>query len=280
VTAPDQSEFWDARADLWTRHADAIDSLSGPYGLAVMDALAIEPGERVLDVGCGTGTTVLELARRVGPDGAVVGLDISPAMVAAARSRAEAAGVANATFVAADAQTADLTAEPFDVVFSRFGVMFFPDATAGFTNLARALRPGGRLGAAVWRGLQDNPWMFVPTLTAVQALNAGPPPIPGPDEPGPFSLADEAKIRAVLTTAGFDSVALEPLSRAQEWTDGRSGVRTLLEIGPMRDAFGAADAAEQERVIDAVLEALTPYRTDDGGYSVPGGAWAVTAVRS
>lgn len=273
-----QRDFWDRRADVWERRADSLDVLSDAYGRPAMDALAPQPGERVLDIGCGPGTTALELARRVGRDGEVVGVDISERMVAAARRRAAKAGVTNTRFVVGDAEAGSL-GEGFDCAYSRFGVMFFTDPVAAFTNLVRSLRLRGRLGCAVWGPLADNPWMFVPTLAAVPVLQAELT-IPGPTEPGPFSLAAPERITTVLGQAGFADVTVERLEGARLITTATADedLRTLLEVGPLGEAYDAADESMRQEAVAEVIAAIEPYR-DGEGWRLPGVAHLITAQR-
>jgi len=274
-----EREFWDRRADAWERRADSLNRFSDTYGIAAMDALAAQPGERLLDIGCGPGTTAIELAARVAPDGEVVGVDISETMVAAATRRAAKGKASNVRFVVADAQTQPL-GEGFDGVYSRFGVMFFADPAAAFTNVVRSLRPGGRLGCVVWGPLTDNPWMFVPTLAAGPMLSAELR-IPGPDEPGPFSLAEPDRITTVLGQAGFSDVTVERLDGARLVTAAsvHEDLRTLLEVGPLSEAYDAADESTREAAVAAVTAAIEPYR-DGEGWRLPAAALLVAARRS
>ncbi len=273
-----EREFWDRRADAWERRADSLNRFSDTYGIPVIDALNVRPGERVLDIGCGPGTTAIELARRVAPDGEVVGVDISDAMTAAAQRRATREQVPNITFRAADAESGAL-GEKFDAAYSRFGVMFFTDATRAFANIGRALRAGGRLGCAVWGSLAENPWMFVPTLAAAPVLQAELT-IPAPDEPGPFSLADPERVSSVLTGAGFEHIAVELIEGARLVTSASAAddVQTLLEVGPLGEAYQAADDNTRQQAVDSVIAALAPYLEEDG-WRLPGAALQVTARR-
>jgi len=274
-----EAEFWERRADAWDRRVDVLNRFADAYGVAAMDALAPAPGERVLDVGCGPGTTAVELARRVGHDGEVVGLDIAEAMVAAASRRAGAAGAANLRFVVHDLETAPL-ADAFDAAYSRFGVMFFPDPPSAFANLAASLRPGGRLGCAVWGALADNPWMFVPTLAAGGLLHADLA-IPGPGEPGPFSLAQVDHLIALLEGAGFSEVGVVTTSGSVAITEASidEDVRTLLAVGPLGEAWDAADEATQHAAVEAVVAAIEPFREGDV-WRLHGSANVVTAHRA
>ena len=202
-TAPnaDQIRHWnELNGARWAALQGRLDAQLDPIGLAAMERLVLAPGARVLDVGCGCGSTTLELARRVGPGGSVTGVDISAPLLARAVERAGDGAVANARFVQADAQTFALEEGAYDAVFSRFGVMFFADPVAAFANLRRALAPGGALAFVCWRDAKENARVTVPMKAARPFLEAPAPPVPG--APAPFSLADRARLEAVLTAAG------------------------------------------------------------------------------
>lgn len=272
----EQQQFWDRRAGAWDRRAEALDAISDDYGRSAMNALAVQPGERVLEVGCGPGTTAVELAGRVGAAGSVTGVDISPGMVEAATRRAARAGLGNVGFVVADAQT-DPLGEDFDAAFSRFGVMFFNDPVVAFANIGRALRPGGRLACVVWGPLADNPWMFVPTLAAAQVLDVELS-MPEPGRPGPFSLDREDRVDHVLRRAGFSDIRVEPVEGVRHITSQAAGddVTTLLEVGPLGEAYDGADGPTRRRAVEAVEKALDSYRRSDGWW-LPGSAFLMTA---
>jgi SAM-dependent methyltransferase len=273
-----QRDFWERRAAAWERRADEIGAFSDTYGVAAMDALAPQPGERVLDLGCGPGSTTIELGRRVGAEGAVVGVDISSAMIAAAERRSDRAAASNLSFVLADVQS-DPLGGPFDAAFSRFGVMFFPDPRAAFNNIGAALRPGGRIGWAVWGPLQENPWMFLPTLAAAPVLGAELS-LPGPGEPGPFSLSEPGHVTGLLEGAGFDDVRVDEVEGAREISEEHADedVRMLFEVGPLGDAYTAAEEPVRREAVDAVIAALEPHR-DGAGWRLAGKGYAVTARR-
>ena len=201
-----QIQYWNDTGPRWVAQQNVIDDQIRQLGRLAMDRSTVQPGERVLDVGCGCGDTTVELAGRVAPGGTVTGIDISAPMLERARERARTQGAA-ARFELADAQTHAFAPAIVDVIFSRFGVMFFTDPTAAFANLRRALTPGGRLAFVCWQALPDNPWMFVPLGAALQYLPT--PPLPGPDAPGPFSFADPGRVRTILAGAGFRDVAFE-----------------------------------------------------------------------
>jgi SAM-dependent methyltransferase len=197
----EQVEFWSELAPTWFELEDQLEEVGGPPGELAMDRLGLLPGQRVVDLGCGLGRTTLALAARVGPGGEVVGVDISAEMLTQGRDRAARLGAENVEFVHADAQVHDFGQARFDAAYSRFGVMFFSDPVAAFANIRRALRPGGTLSFVCWQGVFDNDWMLVPGAAAAEVTGTLPP-MPGPEEPGPFSLADPARVRAVLGAGG------------------------------------------------------------------------------
>lgn len=268
-----QVAYWnDAAGRTWADLQDRIDRQIRPLGLAAMDRLDPRPGERVLDVGCGCGDSSLELARRVGPEGEVLGLDISAPMLEVARERARAAGARNLVFQEADAQTATLPGDR-DAVFSRFGVMFFADPTAAFANLRSALRPGGRLGFVCWRPLAENLWMRLPAETAADLVPAAPPPEPG--APGPFAFADPDRVRRILSEAGFTGIELSPHDEAIGGLDLEGTVQMSFRVGPL-------GAILRERpdlapvLSERVREAVSPWLRGDAVY-MPSATWLVSA---
>ncbi|WP_437967881.1 methyltransferase domain-containing protein [Sorangium sp. So ce260] len=275
----DQIQYWNEVAGpKWVALHDVISAQIRPLGALAMDRAGIAAGERILDVGCGMGDTTLELGRRVGPGGAAVGVDVSAPMLDRARAAALAAGAANVAFENADAQTAALPG-PFDVLYSRFGVMFFADPGAAFANLRKALRPGARLAFVCWRSLQENPWLFVPATTVARHL---PLPQPDPHAPGPFAFADAARVGALLARAGFARVHHEPIDRELSVAGGKSLDETvdfLLQLGPASAALREANAAPElvDRVRADLREAIAPHAGPEG-VRMGGAVWVVTAA--
>lgn len=272
----DAARAWDGDdGAYWAANAATFDASLERYNAPLLDAAALTSSDRVLDVGCGNGQTTLAAARRANR-GRAVGVDLSADMLAVARRRAVEQSVANVEFVLADAQVHPFEAAVFDVVVSRCGVMFFADAVAAFTNLARAVRPGGRVALLVWQGLEGNEWLRAFGF----ALGAGrtPPALP-PDAPGPLSLADPGRVRAVLTVAGFGEVTLtsvaEPMSfgpdpaAAYEFVRGLPFARLML-----RDLDGAVRAG----ALDALRATTKAHMTPDG-VQFGSAAWVVTATR-
>jgi SAM-dependent methyltransferase len=255
VTDPNEAQiaYWNA-AQHWVTDQAGHDEMLGPLGAYAIDALALEAGECVLDIGCGTGATTAELARRVGPSGSVLGVDVSAPMLEAARRR----GVASATFTQGDAQIYPFDAGSFDAAFSRFGVMFFADPLAAFANIRRALRPGGRLGFVCWRKAFEQEWVRV----AVEAAQL---PADGLDRLGaePFSLADPERLRDLLSEAGYVRVVLRAVEH-DVLVGGRGDVDTALGfIASSRIGRFIRDERGDE-AFEAVREALLPRATPDG----------------
>jgi SAM-dependent methyltransferase len=274
-----QAEYWESRAPSWISIEEYTGLVTGPFGRRAIDRLDVAPGQRVLDVGCGTGPTTIELARRATPGGGALGMDISATMIDAARARAAREGVDAAEFVVGDAQSAALGEGSFDAVFSRFGVMFFADPAAAFANLHRALRAGGRLAFSCWQPVDTNEWMIVPGMV-IASLTGALPPIPGPGEPGPFSLADPDHVQQLLGGVGFGAVEVVPaIDQVDVGEDQIEFVVTAsTSVGVVREALAANDdPAFAEQVRDAVRAAMVE-RVRDGRLRLESAAFVVTAV--
>jgi SAM-dependent methyltransferase len=275
----EMGRYWNEEGG--TTWAEQVDRFEGQlrFFLDALHALAApQPGERVLDVGCGPGATTLQAAEAVGPEGSVLGVDVSEPLTRLAERRAAEAGLANATFLVADAQTTDLADRgPFDLLLSRFGVMFFDDLEAAFTNLHAAMRPGGRLAFACWKDFASNPWMSVPMGAALEHLP--PPPLLGPDAPGPWAFADEARVTGILEGAGFRDVRTEALEGDLLLAGGGDvdSVMEFLRVTSLgRLLLNQEDPAVAEKVESSVRSALAAHETPDGvrlGYAT----WLVSA---
>jgi SAM-dependent methyltransferase len=274
----DQAEYWEQRSSSWIAAEEFTTLVTGSFGRRAIDALALEPGERVLDVGCGTGPTTVELARQVAPGGAVRGVDIAPSMLEAARARAKDKGVDNVTFVVADAQSDDFGDNAFDAVFSQFGVMFFSDPAAAFANFRRTLSERGRLAFACWQDVFVNEWMLVPG-SAVVAVTGNLPPMPAPGEPGPFSLADPTRVEELLAGAGFGSIKVTPCAEQIVLPADRVDmvVQAASRVGAVREALEANDDPVFHEQLRAAVHAALVERVRDGELSLGAAALVVTA---
>ena len=280
MTAPNaemRTQWNDRSGPQWVAMQPRLDAQLAPVNDAILDGLPIAPDARVLDVGCGTGALSLAVASRV-PGGRVVGADLSAPMLAHARQRAAAQGLVNISFVEADAQVADLDG-PFDLVASRFGVMFFDDPAAAFGNLLRATRPGGALRFVCWQPAARNPWVTVPLAAAEAVL--GPQVLPPPDAPGPFAFGDDAKVRRVLAEAGWGEVRVEPWEHPLALGGGGSlddAAEFLTRIGPTARAMQDAPEELRGAVKLRLRDALAPHLRADGPV-LDGAMWRVSARR-
>ena len=241
--------------------------------------LDVPQGAKILDVGCGWGDTAIELARKAGPTGSVLGLDICDEFMEKGRRDARAAGLANVAFVEADVQTYKFAPE-YDLCFSRFGMMFFSNPVAAMRNIRTALKPGGRLVFITWRTIADNPFLGLPKNVVAKFL-----PPPGEDAatcgPGPFSMANTEIVGAQLKAAGFVDVEFTRVDGpVMVGRDVEQAIAFQLALGPageiVREAGDLAEARKQE--IDSALRAeLTRYRQADGSIVMSSSSWTIVA---
>lgn len=269
-----QLDLWNGPAgERWVREQERLDRAFVHIDRIALEAAAAASGERIIDIGCGCGGSTLALAERVGPTGAVLGVDISSPMLARATERA--VKVPWARFARADAASHPFDGEA-DLLFSRFGVMFFDEPKAAFAHLRGALRPNGRIAFVVWRAGDANPWLTGPMRAAEKLLPAVP--SPPEDGPGPFALAEPSKTRAIFEGAGFQSVELSSHDVDLELsTTGLDGaVDFALGAGPLARRVEAVDAGTVERVRAAVRETFAPFVAGDR-VAAPGAVWIVRA---
>jgi len=279
TTNEKQINYWDQTAGpRWVAMQDSLDRLIGPLGVEARRRGAPGAGESVLDIGCGCGQTLLELATNVGESGSVTGVDVSSPMVARANERAAAGGFKNIEAFVADAQVYDFKAGAYDLVYSRFGVMFFDDPVAALVNLRRAIEGGGRMSFVCWQAITENPWMFEPTRAAMAHVTVEAP--THPHTPGPFAFADRERLLGLLTGAGFSDVLVEPFEVEMEVGGGAEldqTVEFMLQMGPAAQAVREADAQAAEAARGAVREALEPFYSAERGVIMPGRSWMVSA---
>lgn len=273
-----RAEDWaGARGTQWLAHLDHFERMLAPAGAALLEHAAFKPGETVVDIGCGGGGTSLEIARAVGLDGAVLGLDISADLVAAAGRRAAQAGLANIRFEAGDAATSIPADAPFDRLFSRFGCMFFGEPYEAYANLHRMLRPGGRIDLGVWAPAAENDWMMA--IAGVIGRHVALPE-PVPRAPGPCALDDPDYIRDLLGRSGFADVTITPwtgeLLIGGAGTSPDEAVRFALDGFSICELLHHSDPETRDRAT-ADLHDLFEQRLGDQGIAMAAKTWMVTA---
>lgn len=277
----DQIKFWNGEGGAqWAKNQEAMDAMLRPFADAVLDLAAARSGEQALDIGCGCGDTTLVLSDSVGLDGHAVGLDISEPMITRAKERAaavETMGLPCPRFVIGDASAYAFKTASYDLLFSRFGVMFFADPAAAFTNMRGALRPGGRTAFICWQPMAMNDYFMVPVAAALTVLPA--PEAPKPGAPGQFAFGDKDRVNTILKQAGFTNISIESHELDMEVGRGRS----LEDAGMEMTRSGAlarlvADISEDQRseVVDAVVKALEAH-SKDGSVHLGTRTWLVSA---
>ena len=269
VLAPKFIRFKHVLVGGLTRHSEAI-----------FPSLPVRPGDRALDVGCGFGDTAIKLARLVGPEGEVVGIDCCDAFLDMAREDVEAQGLSNIRFLRGDAEVA-LPESQFDFVFSRFGTMFFANPVAGLRNMRKALKPGGRMVHIVWRGRADNPWLSMAKDVVLEFL-----PPPGEDArtcgPGPFSMSDEDTVRGMMSSAGYRDIAFRRVDApVLIGADVADAIEFQLALGPAGEVFREAGQIAEDRrgeIEAALAEAIDRQKTSADGIVMESSSWVISAV--
>jgi ubiquinone/menaquinone biosynthesis C-methylase UbiE len=259
-------EAWRAVAGGWRRWEPLFQSFAWPVALRMASATGIGPGQRVLDVGCGIGDPTLQVAVLVGPHGRVVGVDLVEDMVATARERAAALGLAHVEFKAADVTREEFEPESFDVVLARWSVNYVDDVPGTLARLRRALVPGGRIALAAWAPPESNPWITVP-MQAIGTIR--PVPAPDPSMPGVFHLSEDGALARALLQAGFQAVGQERVLLSQFAHDAAEFWAMLNDMeGPVAPLVGELGEADAERVARAVADGLARFRAGDV-YRIP-----------
>lgn len=273
-------EFWnDVLAPKFIRFKHILVDGLTQHSEAVFPSLPVQPGDRVLDVGCGFGDTAIKLANIVGPKGEVVGLDCCDAFLEYADSDANAKGVTNLSFMRGDAEIS-LPPDNFDFVFARFGTMFFANPVAGLRNMRRALRPGGRMVHIVWRKRADNPWLSMAKDVVLEFL-----PQPGAEAltcgPGPFSMADEETVELMMKSAGYENIKFQRVDApVLVGRDVEDAIAFQLAIGPAGEVFreAGAEAEEKRDIIEAALsKAINAQKKDADGIVMDSSSWVISA---
>jgi SAM-dependent methyltransferase len=272
----EQVAYWNgAGGTRWVAQQERTDLVMAELARRAVAHAAIRPGETVLDIGCGCGATLPALREAVGLDGRVVGLDVSAPMLGRAQARLR--GVDRIEFLLADAAGHAFQPASIDLLFSRFGVMFFGDPIAAFGNLRRALKPDGRIVFACWQAPSRNPWALVPLNAAYLHLPRLPP--LGPDDPGPFSFAEPDRVRRILRAAGFAEPEFDGVEVMLDVAGGDgldAALAYVMEIGPASRALDNQPDLQRGAVATAITQALAPY-VEGSSVRLGGAIWLVRA---
>lgn len=262
----------------WAANLTRLDLMLTDFGSAAIAAAGARPGEQILDVGCGSGTTSFTLAQRVGSSGHVLGVDISEQLVDIAR--AAIPDGAPVSFRCADAATAALPQGQFDLLFSRFGVMFFDDPVAAFAHMRGALKPGGRVAFICWRGAQENDWVRLPMAAIRDIVEPAP---ADPNAPGPFAFGDRQRLADILAAAGFTAIDIAPFDTTLSYGRGASREAAIddaldmaFQVGPLSRALAEQSDDIRARAAEAVRAAFA-RRPGERSVLIDGAAWVVTA---
>lgn len=254
--APGQSASWNGPGgNAWVDSQALLDQVLQPFEDLLVEAVRAASASRVLDVGCGTGSTTVAIARLLGNKGQCTGVDISQAMIEAARARAARDGVA-ASFVIADAQVHAFEPSSFDMIVSRFGVMFFDDPVAAFGNLRRAASAGASTALIAFRSAAENPFMTTAERAAAPLLSNLPP--RKSDGPGQFGFADRQRVADILQQSGWTGIDIQPID-VESVMPEKELVGHFTRLGPVATALRDVDEATRKRVIDVVRPAFDPF---------------------
>lgn len=274
IANTDMAALWDGPdGDDWARDWDRFDRSMALQHACLMSAAAVQPNERVLDIGCGNGQVARAAAAQ---GGSVLGVDLSSSMLDKARALAGTEGLTNIEFLQADAQVHPFAEGSFDLAVSRFGVMFFADRAAAFANIARALRPGGRLVMLAWQGIGGNPWIQA-VLGALAMGREFPPPPPG--APGPLGLSDERTVVEILTSAGFQQAQAEPFAAPMYFGDDTDDAFSWLSSGGMVRGLTQDLSEDDTATALSNLRAALATREAPDGVRFDTSAWLFTATR-
>ena len=273
----DMRRAWDGLdGDIWAASADQYEARGAGHRRLLLRAAAIASGERVLDLGCGNGASTREAARLAEP-GEVVGIDLSTAMLANARARSAAAGLTNVTFVHGDAQVHEFEPESFDVIISNAGAMFFDDKVAAFTNLRRALRPGGRIALMAWQRLEENEWLTLLREALAMGRDLPSPPV---GVPGPFGLADRDQVSALLSETGFTDVDFADVREPSVFGATTAEAYALMsDDGPTRGLLDDLSDADKASALDQLRAVIIAHETPSG-VIFGSASWLIQARRS
>lgn len=270
----EQAEAWDGHeGEQWAANADRYDRTGRTIWQRFKELVAIDATDIVLDVGCGTGRATRDIAK-IAADGSALGIDLSGPMLQVARDRSKAESLSNVSFVQGDAQVFEFEADSFDLAVSSFGAMFFGDATAAYTNIGRALKPGGRLAVLTWREIERNEWLMGLRSSLAMGRDL---PVPSSEQPGPFSLAIPDRASEMLGAAGFANVKFdaveEPMDLGADVSEALAFVKTM---GIFEGLTNGLDSDQKTKAVEQVQNLLEAHATPDG-VLFGSSAWLITA---
>lgn len=252
----EQAAIWNGdAAQAWVEAQPLLDQMFEGIETMLVATVSAERHQQVLDIGCGTGSTTLAASRRLGAKGHCVGVDISAPMIAAARARAEREALST-SFICDDAQRHVFAPESFDLIISRFGVMFFDDAVAAFTNLRHAARKNAECRLIVWRSAEENPFMTTAERAAIKLLPHLP--VRQPDAPGQFAFARQDRVSSILHASGWADIEIQPIDVLCTFPESEL-MRYLTRMGPLGRVLQEVDAQTRSKVVATVRAAFDPY---------------------
>ena len=277
----DQKKFWSGKGgDVWVQRQQAMDTMLRPLGEAALQKLELNEDTNVLDIGCGCGNTTLSIAKKIKPTGRVTGLDISEPMLQRARESAQELSLENTSFQCVDVQTEDIGVNSFNAAFSRFGVMFFEDSIAAFTNINKSLVSGSPLSFVCWQSPIRNPWqsLFVQEVKKFIDL-----PAPPPRSPGPFAFMESDYVNSILEDSNFENIEIEGHEADVNMFSGRSlsdSVNDYISINPVVSEMLKDTSNElKQEIVNSAIEVFSPYYSDKG-LIFPSSTWLVTAKKA
>lgn len=271
-----QIDYWNGPAgQKWVEQSNRLDSMLAVFADKILETATMSGAEKALDVGCGAGSLTIAASTMGDPEVGAHGVDVSAPLLALARKRATQAG-SSATFEQADASAFN-SATPFDLMISRFGVMFFEEPAAAFANIRSQIRPDGRLAFMCWQALTENDWAFAPLQAAMPLLNEAPAPA-DPNAPGPFAFADRDRVSHILGDAGWRDIEIEAFQPLIQLPgdDLESSAKFMLQLGPLSRLI-AAQGLAPEPIEAALVERLAGSVTESGAIKMNSACWIVSA---
>jgi ubiquinone/menaquinone biosynthesis C-methylase UbiE len=268
-------EMWERAAEGWGSRADRVREWGMPVSATMVDALALQPGQTVLELAAGPGDTGFMAAELIQPGGKLISSDGAEAMIEVAKARAAALGVGNAEFRQLELEWIDLEAGSVDAVLCRWGIMLIVDPEAAAKEIRRVLKAGGRAAFAVWDRPDRNPWATIPSQAMIELGLAE---RPDPNAPGMFRLAADGALTELLESAGFTDVKVAAVSLERRHTDAQEFVEETLELSPMmRRTLAEVSETDRQRVSERILAATQAYGADDGSVLLPGSSLVAVA---